>query len=197
VGIDERRAREKAQRRADIVRSAWRVAEQHGWVTFSMERVAADAELGRATLYGYFESLDALVQALAEDALDRLSTRVAEAPGLAEALDAPVRFSQSDEAAFALLFPPARDPRPHFSSPGVSQAQASARELLGRLHRLASRSGASLPEDVQSAAAFVAAVSMAGAVVPELRTSTTLRRRWQEFCLGMTSEEAAGDREQS
>ena len=192
MGIDERRAREKAQRKADIVRSAWRVAEEQGWVTFSLERVAVVAELGRATLYGYFESLEALVQALAEDALEQLSMRIAEAPGVAEALDVPVRFAQSEEAAFALLFPPARDPRPQFCSPGVTAAQQGARELLGRLHRLASRSGASLPDDAQSAAAFVAAVSMAGAVMPELRTSTTLRRQWQEFCLGLTREGVDG-----
>lgn len=192
MGIDERRLREKTQRRADIMVSAWRVAGELGWVTFSVERVAEAAELGRATIYSYFESLEALVLAMAEDALDRLSTRIAEAPGLAEALDVPVRFAQTEEAAFALLFPPARDPRPQFSGPGIANARDAARELLGRLHKVAERSGAALPEDAHSAAAFVAAVSMAGAVVPELRTSTTLRRQWQEFCLGLAKDVSAG-----
>lgn len=195
MGIEERRERERAQRADAILQAAWRVAGEHGWVTFSVERVAEVAELGRATIYSYFDSLEALVLAMAEDALERLSTRVAEAPGLAEALDVPVRFAQTDEAAFALLFPPARDPRPQFSSEGIANAQRVAREVLGRLHKVAERSGASLPEDAHSGAAFVAAVSMAGAVIPELRTSTTLRRQWQEFCLGLASETggAAGD----
>lgn len=183
MGISERRAREREQRRTDILTAAWRVAETAGWVTFSVERVAAEAELGRATVYGYFESLESLVLAMARDALERLSARVSEAPGLAESLDVPVRFSQSEPAAFALLFPPAIDPRPQFSNPAVTEVQNDARRLLGRLQRLASRSGATLPDDAQSAAAFIAGISMAGAIVPELRSSTPLRRQWQDFCL--------------
>ena len=35
-----------------------RVAEEQGWARFSVEKVAAKAELGRATIYGYFESLE-------------------------------------------------------------------------------------------------------------------------------------------
>lgn len=190
MGIEERRAREREQRTADILRAAWCVAAEEGWVTFSLERVAAAAELGRATLYGYFDSLEALVLAMGEDALERLSSRVAEAPGLAEALDVPVRFAQSDEAAFTLLFPPARDPRSQFSGEGIATVQRRARELLGRLHKVVERSGASLPEDAHSAAAFVAAVSMAGAVIPELKTSTTLRHQWQAFCLGLEHDAA-------
>jgi AcrR family transcriptional regulator len=183
MGISERRARERAQRNEDILRAAWQVAEEGGWVTFSVERVAAQAELGRATVYSYFESLESLVVALAKDAFMRLSERVAVAPGLAESLDVPVRFAQSAPAAFALLFPPAVDPRPQFSNPAVKDVQNEARALLGRLQRLAVRSGASLPADAQSAAAFIAGISMAGAMVPELRSSTPLRRQWQEFCL--------------
>ena len=36
------------------------------------------------------------------------------------------------------------------------------------------------------AAGCLSAVAMAGVLVPELRASTTLRRRWQDFCLGET-----------
>jgi AcrR family transcriptional regulator len=183
MGITERRAREREQRSAEILSAAWRVAAEAGWVTFSVERVAAAAELGRATIYSYFESLEALVLAMARDALARLSDRVAATPALADALDVPVRFAEQDPAAFALLFPPAIDPRPQFSNPAVTECQAEARKLLGRLQRLAATSGASLPDDAQSAAAFIAGISMAGAIVPELRSSTPLRRRWQDYCL--------------
>ncbi len=186
MGIDERRAREKAERRRAILLAAWCVAEREGWVTFSVEKVAAQAELGRATIYGYFESLEMLVADMAEEALSRLKDHVSNAPGLAESLDAPVRFSQSDAAAFALLFPPARDPRPAFSNQRLEAIQREARNLIGTLDRLASRSGAVLPADAKSAAAFVAGISMAGAFVPELRTSTPLRRQWQEYCLGLS-----------
>ena len=73
MGIAERRARERAQRRTDILGAAWRVATDIGWATFSVEQVAGKAELGRATVYGYFESLEALVLELAKEALGELS----------------------------------------------------------------------------------------------------------------------------
>ncbi len=92
MGIAERRAREREQRRAEILRAAWDVAEEAGWAAFSVERVAARAELGRATVYGYFESFETLVLELARTALADLSERVGKTEGLAEALDVPVRF---------------------------------------------------------------------------------------------------------
>jgi AcrR family transcriptional regulator len=183
MGIAERRAREKARRRADILAAAWRVAEQIGWAAFSVEQVATQAELGRATVYGYFDSLEALVLELANEALADLSARLEKARDLGEALDVPVRFSQQRPAAFAVLFPPAPDPRPHFASEKLAELRGDARGLIGRLQRLAERSGALLPDDARSAAAFVAGISMAGAFIPELRASTTLRHRWQDFCL--------------
>src|SRR3954464_10030128 len=104
MGITERRARERERRQKDILDAAWIVAGEVGWATFSVERVAAQAELGRATVYGYFESLEALVEAMADEGAELLSNRVAEADGLVEALDVPLRFSQKSPAAFALLF---------------------------------------------------------------------------------------------
>jgi AcrR family transcriptional regulator len=186
MGITERRARERLQRRGEILEAAWIVAEEVGWATFSVERVAAQAELGRATLYGYFESLDALVEAMAEAALEMLSNRVAEAQGLVEALDVPLRFSQRSPAAFALLFQQgAVDPRPAFANEALDRARREARQIVGALHRLVSRSRASLPEDAAEAEAFVTGIAMAGVAVPELRSSTPLRRRWQDFCLAL------------
>jgi AcrR family transcriptional regulator len=183
MGIVERRAREREQRRTSILESAWHIAESQGWGAFSVEQVAHHAELGRATVYGYFESLEALVLEMAKQANGQLEGRVAAAPGLVDALDVPVRFAQSQPAAFDLLFPPSVDPRPHLSNERLTAVREDARDLIGRLHRLAERSGAALPEDARSAAAFVAGISMAGALVPELRASTSLRHRWQDFCL--------------
>ncbi len=195
MSIDDRRSRERDRRRRDILDAAWQVAESEGWVAFSVEKVAARAELGRATVYSYFESFEALVAAMAGDALERLSARTADAPGLTEALDVPVRFSQESEAAFSLLFPPGEDPRPPFRSEAVQKAQRDARNLVTRLDRLASKAGASLPSDSVSSAAFIAGISMAGAYVPELRTSTPLRRQWQMFCLGLPGDPEVADPE--
>ena len=136
MGIDERRAREKDRRRREILDAAWAVAREVGWSAFSVERVGAKAELGRATVYGYFESLDALVEAMADEALTRLSDRVSSTQGLEGALDAPVRFSQADPAAFALLFQATLDPRPAFASEALARVRAEAQQLI-RIARLA------------------------------------------------------------
>jgi AcrR family transcriptional regulator len=192
MGITERREREREQRRRDILDAAWSVAEELGWATFSVERVAAKAELGRATVYGYFDSLEALVEAMAEEAVDKLSDRVGQAQRLPEALDVPLRFSQQSPAAFALLFQQGTvDARPAFSTANLQSARAEARQILGALHRLGTRSRATLPADAAEAQAFLAGIAMASVAVPELRTNTPLRRRWQEFCLAIGSREDA------
>jgi AcrR family transcriptional regulator len=194
MGIAERRAREREQRRGEILRAAWEVAEEAGWAAFSVERVATQAELGRATVYGYFESFEVLVLELARQALTDLSERVGRTDGLAEALDVPVRFAQARPAAFALLFPPGADPRPAFSNDKLSEVRTEAQQIVGRLQRLAARSGKTLPDDARSAAAFLAGISIGAAVVPELRASTTLRRKFQDFCLGSDDKEADGEK---
>jgi AcrR family transcriptional regulator len=184
MAIPDRRSRERARRQREILDAAWAVAAEVGWATFSVERVAARAELGRATVYGYFDSLDALIEALAEEALQQLSDRVSSTDGLVEALDVPLRFAQKSPAAFGLLFQEiGADPRPAFSSKEMQRIQKEARQLVGALRRLAARAQATLPENAAEAEAFLAGIAMAGVAVPELRSSTPLRRRWQDFCL--------------
>jgi AcrR family transcriptional regulator len=178
MGIAERREREREQRRSAILAAAWEVADRVGWARFSVEQVAAQAELGRATVYGYFASQNELIVAMAREALQMLSDKLAAAPALREALDVPVRFAQANPPAFALLFPE------------LEQICVQGRELVARLVRLADRSGNKLPS-AANATAFLSAVALAGVLVPELRASTTLRRRWQEFCLGDVASVAA------
>jgi hypothetical protein len=55
--------------------------------------------------------------------------------------------------------------------------------MVSALRRLAARPGAPLPTDAAAADAFLAGISMAGVMVPELRDHTPLRRKWQDFCL--------------
>src|SRR3954468_18661910 len=108
MGIAERRAREREERTRAILAAAWEVAEKVGWARFSVEQVALEAELGRATVYGYFASIEQLVTPMAKETPETVSRKLAEAPGLREALDVPVRFAQANPPAFALLFPRAQ-----------------------------------------------------------------------------------------
>ncbi len=184
MGIEERRKREREQRREDIFRAAWTVAEKHGYSGFSMEKVAAEAEIGRATIYSYFMALDELILEMAKLALFELEEKVAAANGVSEALDVPVRMSQSRRSRFELLFPQAVDPREHMNNRELNAVREQARTTLGRIERVARAHATVLPEAERDRVAFLAGVSMAGATVPELSSSTTLRHRFQSFCLG-------------
>src|SRR5688572_12238956 len=106
MGIEERRMKERARRQREIIVAAWHVANAVGWAQFSVEKVAARAELGRATVYAYFDSLNALLEAMALEALNEFSEALATATGLEAALDVPVRFAEHSPCAFSLLFPP-------------------------------------------------------------------------------------------
>jgi AcrR family transcriptional regulator len=183
MGIEERRARDRERRRRDIMKAAWDVAEQMGWAGFSVEQVADRAELGRATVYGYFDSLETLIGAMADEAIAMLAAGFSATVDLPTALDAPLRFSQAHPAAFTLLFQEIVDPRPALSKSNLAGARGKARQMVSALRRLAARPGASLPTDAAAADAFLAGISMAGVMVPELRDHTPLRRKWQNFCL--------------
>lgn len=190
MGIEKRRERERQRRREEIIEAGFVVARDCGWSSFSMEKVAAQAEIGRATIYSYFDSLDDLVATLGALALSELEAELAQVDSVSLALDIPVRLSQRDSARFELLFPQTRDPRSQMNSPELLQVQKQARELMGRLGRIARNQAATLPTNLQDYEAFVTGVSMAGATVPALKASTTLRHRFHDFCLKEVAEKA-------
>lgn len=64
MGIAERRQREREQRRHDIVDAAERVFFSRGWDHTTMDDVADEAELAKATLYLYFRSKEELYSAV-------------------------------------------------------------------------------------------------------------------------------------
>lgn len=183
MGIEERRTKERARRQREILAAAWQVAEAVGWAEFSVEKVAARAELGRATVYAYFDSLNALLESMATEALTQFSEELATATGLEAALEVPVRFAEHSPCAFSLLFPPNDGVVRSLSTPQIVELRQRARSCLRALARLASHGRFGLPNDAREAAVFVEGICLASALVPELRASTTLRRRWHAFCL--------------
>lgn len=56
MGIAERKEREKEQRRNDITDAAERIFFSKGFEHATMEDIAEEAELGKGTLYSYFNS---------------------------------------------------------------------------------------------------------------------------------------------
>ncbi len=75
MAIADRRQRERAERREQIVAAAERVFFAKGFTATSMDQVAAEAEVSKGTLYLYFKNKDDLFIALSSRFLDHLSSR--------------------------------------------------------------------------------------------------------------------------
>jgi AcrR family transcriptional regulator len=69
VGIAERKAREKNQRRDAILAAAKRLILKHGVEGMSMNQLAESTELNKATLYLYFRDKDDLIDAVVYEGL--------------------------------------------------------------------------------------------------------------------------------
>ncbi|MBP2450418.1 TetR/AcrR family transcriptional regulator [Mycolicibacterium lutetiense] len=71
--------RRRDRRKAEIVKTATRILTESGYQGMSLEEVAEQTDIAKATLYHYFSSKDALVAAaletLTEDVLQRLAAR--------------------------------------------------------------------------------------------------------------------------
>jgi AcrR family transcriptional regulator len=61
MGVKERRIREKRQRREEIIDAAENVLFSKGLHYATMEDIAKEAELGKATLYVYYKSKDEIL----------------------------------------------------------------------------------------------------------------------------------------
>jgi TetR/AcrR family transcriptional regulator len=108
----ERRARERAQRRQEILDAARRVFFEHGFHRPTMDDVAAGAEVSKGTIYLYYESKEEILALLLLEGLDLLLDEMETAhagAGLApeEALGALarayLRFSQANPSYFRLI----------------------------------------------------------------------------------------------
>lgn len=72
MGITERKVREKEQRRNDIIDAAEKILFMKGYDNTTMEEVAEEAELSKATLYLYFKSKEDLHFAICARAMQIL-----------------------------------------------------------------------------------------------------------------------------
>lgn len=73
MGVKERREREKVRRNNEIVDAAETVIFEKGMANTTMEDIAREAELGKATIYGYYKSKDEILLAINERALNKLA----------------------------------------------------------------------------------------------------------------------------
>jgi len=108
----ERRARERAQRRHEILDAARQVFFSHGFHRPTMDDVAAGAEVSKGTIYLYFESKEEILALLLLEGLDLLLDEMETAHEVArpipeEALRALAKaylhFSQANPSYFRLI----------------------------------------------------------------------------------------------
>ncbi|MFH1732886.1 MAG: helix-turn-helix domain-containing protein [Planctomycetota bacterium] len=112
MGTLERRAREREQRRRDILDAARQCFWKHGYARATMPQIARAAELAPGTLYLYFPSKSALYAELLVEGYDefipRLRARIAEpaAPGAQAAalIDAFFDFARDCPEYFNIIF---------------------------------------------------------------------------------------------
>ncbi len=76
MGIKERKEREKASRRKEILKAARKIILKRGVEGMSMNEVADLTELNKATLYLYFSSKEDLIDALVCEGLTMLESEL-------------------------------------------------------------------------------------------------------------------------
>lgn len=69
-------ARRRDRRKAEIVRTATTLLSEHGYQGMSLEDVAEQTDIAKATLYHYFSSKDELVAAVLENLTVDVNTRL-------------------------------------------------------------------------------------------------------------------------
>jgi AcrR family transcriptional regulator len=68
MGIEERKTREKEERHSLIIQKAKELILERGVASVTMQEIAEASELSKATLYLYFESKDAILMEILEEA---------------------------------------------------------------------------------------------------------------------------------
>ncbi len=145
-------------RATGIVESAWRLAGEHGIAGVSLHTLAHELGIRQPSLYEYFDSKNALYDAMFADGnrklIERLdSLRLSRKPrtALKQFLRAFVAFGLEDPARYELLF------QRHV--PGFTPSPASfalAEEVLGRAVAIMQAAGVSHQGDVDCIVAVTA-----------------------------------------
>lgn len=72
MGVSERKEREKQARKESILDAARRVFQEKGYHSTTMNKIAEEAELSKATLYLYFKNKDDLFLSMTTEPLKKL-----------------------------------------------------------------------------------------------------------------------------
>lgn len=137
MGTLERREREKAERKRQILKAARKLFWKNGFARTTMPAIAEAAELSAGTLYLYFPGKHALYAELLDEGFDLLESRLKEAVSkgraprkAAEALvDAFLAFAREAPDYFDVLFFTLQEPGREM------QVLREGRDVMTRLDR--------------------------------------------------------------
>ena len=162
----DRRVRNREATRAAILDAARRVAARSGARNLSLRAAAAEAGFAPAALYGYFESKDALLLALAADDLAAVSRAMREA---AKMHNGATPLAAASAAALALLqntesIAAAAAALPSRPSSGEAERQFNGR-LIAALTALSQATGRSMKNRTGQVDVLLLAATLTGLAV--------------------------------
>jgi TetR/AcrR family transcriptional regulator len=171
MGIAERKEREKQQRRNDILDAAEKVFFSGDFKDATVDDVAAEAELSKATLYLYFESKEDMYFAVHMRGMNRLRRMFEEvAAGQAKGIDR-VRAIGRAYYEFSKNYPDYSRAMIHFEKKAC--ALGEKRDLTSRMHE----TGQTVLELVRQA---LRAGIEDGSIRPELDPEMTALLLWAQ-----------------
>jgi AcrR family transcriptional regulator len=97
-GIASRRERERAQRRDDILRAARNVFFERGFHAATVDDIAVAAEVGKGTVYLYFDTKETILAHLLLEGLDALVVDLETAYAFDQVCDASTRLHRGATA---------------------------------------------------------------------------------------------------
>lgn len=171
MGIAERKEREKLQRRNDILDAAEKVFFSREFRQATVDDVAAEAELSKATLYTYFESKEDMYLAVHMRGMNRLREMFEEvAAGEERGIDR-IRAIGGAYYEFSRRYPDYSRAMIHFEKKACALGEDD--ELASQMHE----SGRSLLGLVEEA---IRAGINDGSVRPDLDPATTALLLWAQ-----------------
>jgi AcrR family transcriptional regulator len=147
IRVSDRRAERHQATRAEILDAAWELARQEGLAGLSLRDLAAAVRMQPPSLYSYFESKNAIFDAMFRQGYDELLSRddlfetVAGTAAFKASLRGVLRFCIEDPARYQLLF---QRTLPGFIPSPESYVVAVA--ALERTYRVLAAHGITSPE---------------------------------------------------
>jgi AcrR family transcriptional regulator len=131
VGIEDRKLRERAARRALITATARALAESEGWDAVTTRRLSTEIEYSQPVIYKHFGSMEDLIEAVAIEGFGELADTLGKArrdgppqEALSRVAHAFTRFATQNPALYDAMF--TRATRLRFAAPDNPAPLAAA-----------------------------------------------------------------------